>query len=64
VLPIVIKQKVAAEALQWSGERKCKGRPVKPNWKANWTYTMQLLCPCWTTVWHFGSKYNWLGENR
>jgi len=31
VLPIVIKSKVVKEALQWSGERKCKGTPVKPN---------------------------------
>jgi len=31
VLPIVIKPKVVTEALQWSGERKCKVTPVKPN---------------------------------
>jgi len=31
LLPIVIKPKVVTEALQWSGERKCKVTPVKPN---------------------------------
>jgi len=30
-LPLVIKPKVVKETLQWSGERKCKVTPVKPN---------------------------------
>jgi len=30
-LPLVIKPKVAKEALQWSGERKCKVTSIKPN---------------------------------
>ena len=37
-LPLVIKRKVLKEALQWSGERKCKVTSIKPNWPANWTY--------------------------
>jgi len=31
LLPLVIKPKVVTEALQLSGERKCKVTPVKPN---------------------------------
>jgi len=31
VLPVVIKPKVVTEALQWSGDRRCKVTPVKPN---------------------------------
>ena len=37
-LLLVIKPKVLKEALQWSGERKCKATSIKPNWQANWTY--------------------------
>ena len=50
LLPIVIKPKVVTEALQWSGECKCKVMPVKPNWQAN-EHTMQLLRSCWTILW-------------
>jgi len=31
VLPIVIKSKVVTEALQWSGEPKCKVTSIKLN---------------------------------
>jgi len=37
-LLLVIKLNVVKEALQWSGERKCKVTSIKPNWQANWTY--------------------------
>jgi len=30
-LPLVIKSKVVKEALQWSGDRKCKVTSIKPN---------------------------------
>ena len=34
-LPLVNKPKVEKEALQWSGERKCKVKSIKPNSQAN-----------------------------
>ena len=37
-LPLVIKPKVVKQTLQWSGKRRCKVTPVKPNWQTNWTY--------------------------
>jgi len=42
-LPVVIKRKVVTEALQWSGERKCKVTSIKQNWQVNWTYNAITL---------------------
>jgi len=52
-----IKRKDAKKPLQWSGERKCKVAPIKPNWQANWTL-MQLLRSCRTTL-SFEEQLNW-----
>ena len=37
-LPLVIKQKLVKEAMQWGDEHKCKVTSIKPNWQAIWTY--------------------------
>jgi len=37
-VPLVIKPKVVKEALQWSGEPKCKVTSIESNWQTNWTY--------------------------
>ena len=62
-LRLVIKRKVVKEALQWSGEHKCKVTSIKPNWQANWKLTSELKTDkrthsCWTAL-SFEEQLTW-----